>query len=640
MQLKITLKDGSIKTYPKGITGLEIAQSISPSLAKRVVAVKVNDREIDSYIPIEEDAKLELITADTKDGLEVLRHDMAHILADAVKELYPETQVTIGPNIEDGFYYDFYREQSFTPDDLPKIEAKMQAIIAKNTFIQRQVWQRKQAIEFFKSIGEDFKAQIIQDLPSSEDISVYKQGEFIDLCRGPHSPRTGTWVNAGFKLTKIAGSYWRGDQNNAKLQRIYGTAWATKKELEDYLNFLEEAKKRDHRLLGQQLDLFHMQEEAVGQVFWHANGWFLYRTLENYIREKLIQNNYIEVKTPQILDRVLWEKSGHWEKFGHYMFSLESEGKTLAIKPMSCPGHIQIFNQKTVSYKQLPIRMAEFGNCHRNEPSGSLHGIMRVRGFTQDDAHIFCTEDQIFDETKNFCKLLYEVYSELGFNKIAVKISLRPEKRAGDDATWDRAEESLKQATTAAGLDYELLEGEGAFYGPKLEFHLTDVLGRTWQCGTLQLDFVLPQRLEANYIGADNKKHTPVMIHRAILGSLERFIGILIEHYAGKFPLWLAPIQIAVLTVTNAVDDFAFALEKTLKNEGFRVVLDNSHEKISYKVREYSLQKIPYLFVIGEKEAAENSVTIRKIGSNEQKKYGVDEIIDLLKDEVASKVVL
>ncbi len=635
--IKITFPDGNSKQFELGITGLELAKSISISLAKVALAIKVDGELRDLSRKIENDAKIEIITPKSGiDALEVIRHDAAHIMAEAVKELYPETQVTIGPSIENGFYYDFARPNPFSPDDLAKIEAKMHEIVKRDEPLVREVWKRDDAVKFFSSIGEKYKAEIIASIPANEDISLYRQGQFIDLCRGPHAPSTSHIKY--FKLMKLAGAYWRGDSNNEMLQRIYGTAWESKESLEKYLNMLEEAATRDHRRLGRELDLFHTQEEAAGSVFWHAKGYIIYREIENYIRRKLEKHGYQEVKTPQMIDKILWEKSGHWEKFRENMFICETdEDRKMAIKPMNCPAHVQIFNQDLKSYRQLPLRMAEFGCCHRNEPSGSLHGIMRVRSFTQDDAHIFCEEHQINEETVAFCELLKEVYKDFGFEDVIVKFSTRPEKRAGDDATWDKAEKALEDAVKAAGLIYEINEGEGAFYGPKLEFTLVDAIGRHWQCGTLQVDFILPERLDASYIGQDGAKHRPVMLHRAILGSMERFIGILIENYAGKFPLWLAPVQIVVATITNDSDDFAKQVFERLKQEGFRVSIDSDAQKINYKIREHSLQKVPYILAIGKQEAANNSVSVRKLGEEGQKSFGFEEFVNIAKLEMNAK---
>lgn len=629
----ITLPDGSKREYPGAVTGEEIAASIGAGLAKAALAVRVDGQLLDLYIPIEKDASVQIITGKDADGLELIRHDCAHLLAEAVKELFPETQVTIGPAIDNGFYYDFSRPTPFTTADLETIEQRMKEIVARGENIRREVWKRDKAVEFFKSIGEHYKSDIIASIPSEQDISLYRQGEFIDLCRGPHAPST-TKVGTAFKLLKVAGAYWRGDSKNEMLQRVYGTAWASEKDLKNYLTMLEEAEKRDHRKLGRELDLFHIEEHTPGMIFWHDKGWTVYRAIENFVRNKIRQEGYIEVKTPMLVDRSLWEASGHWEKFHENMFiSHPDEDHTLCVKPMNCPCHIQIFNQGIKSYRDLPLRMAEFGSCHRNEPSGSLHGIMRIRGFVQDDAHIFCMEEQITSETVTFCALLKNVYKAFGFTDIKVKFSDRPEKRAGSDATWDKAENALKEAVNAAGLEWTLNPGEGAFYGPKLEFVLRDAIGRDWQCGTLQVDFVLPERLNANYIAQDGSKQRPVMLHRAILGSLERFIGILIEEYAGKFPLWLAPTQVVVATITEAADGYARELADILNRAGIRCTLDISSNKINYKVREHSVQKVPVMFVVGAKEQETRSVSIRRLGSEQQQVSGFDAAMAALLEE-------
>ena len=632
-EINLTLPDGSVRVMPRGATAADVAAAIGPGLAKAALAVKVDGAEWDLSRPIEADAAIEIITAKSAGALDLIRHDAAHIMAEAVKELYPETQVTIGPSIENGFYYDFSRTEPFTPDDLEKIEARMKDIVARDEKIEREVWNRDKAVQFFKDQGEHYKAEIIESIPAGEDVTLYRQGQFIDLCRGPHLPSTGR-LGKAFKLMKLAGAYWRGDSRNEMLQRIYGNAWANEKDLADYLHRLEEAERRDHRRLGREMDLFHVQEEAVGSVFWHPKGWTLYRTIETYIRARLEKADYVEVKTPILVDRVLWEQSGHWEKFGDAMFTAQprsldarkSEGeRVLAIKPMNCPCHVQIFRQGVKSYRDLPLRMAEFGSCHRYEPSGALHGIMRVRAFTQDDAHIFCTEDDITAETKAFCELLLSVYKDFGFTEVVVKFSDRPETRAGTDAIWDRAEGALKDAVTAAGLETILNPGEGAFYGPKLEFVLRDAIGRDWQCGTLQVDFVLPERLDASYVGEDGARHRPVMLHRAILGSLERFIGILIEQYAGAFPLWLAPVQVVIATITNDGDDYAREVRAALESAGLRCVLDLSNEKIGYKVRQHSLAKVPVILAIGRREAEERSVAMRRLGSNAQESLALED---------------
>ncbi len=629
---QVILKDGSQRQYDHAVTAEEVARSLSPRLVKEAVAARVNGNLWDLNRPLPQGAQLEIITRHDPDGLEVLRHDVAHITAEAVKELYPETQITIGPAIENGFYYDFHRETPFTPEDLVKIEQRMREIVERDETIQREEWQRDAAVEFFKKQGELFKAELIASIPGKETITLYRQGQFIDLCRGPHLPSTGR-VGKAFKLMKLAGAYWRGDHRNPMLQRIYGTAWATEQQLKDYLTQLEEAEKRDHRRLGAELGLFHFQEEAVGSVFWHPKGWHVYRTLENFVRQRLAKNDYVEVKTPQLVDRTLWEASGHWEKFGEHMFTVSSEDRTLAVKPMNCPCHVQIFKQGIKSYRDLPLRMSEFGSCHRNEPSGALHGLMRVRAFVQDDAHIFCTPEQIVSETKDFCDLLQSIYRDLGFHDIRVKFSDRPQKRAGSDEVWDLAEQSLIQAAQAAGLDYTLNPGEGAFYGPKLEFVLKDTLGRDWQCGTLQVDFVLPERLDAVYVGEDGKRHRPVMLHRAVLGSFERFIGVLIEHYAGKFPLWLAPVQAVVTTITSEAEEAAHLFYQHLKQAGLRVEFDHRNEKISYKIREHSLQKVPYILVIGKREAEQKTVAIRRLGSDQQEIMSQQDLMELLMNQ-------
>ena len=628
----ITLPDGSARQFDQSVSGAELAADIGPGLAKAALAVRVDGVLRDLSVPIEQDAEVAIITAKSEEALELFRHDAAHVMAEVVKELYPKTQVTIGPAIENGFYYDFARKDPFTPEDLEKIEKRMHDIVDRNETIEREEWDRDKAINYFKDLGEVYKAEIIQDLPADEVISVYRQGDFLDLCIGPHLPSTGKLGHA-FKLMKLAGAYWRGDSKNEMLQRIYGTAWATEKELKQYLLMLEEAEKRDHRRLGREMDLFHIQDVATGSVFWHPKGWTLYRSLQDYIRRRLEASDYIEVNTPQLVDRTLWEDSGHWEKFREHMFTAESEGRILALKPMNCPCHVQIFRLGIKSYRDLPIRMAEFGSCHRNEPSGALHGLMRVRAFTQDDAHIFCLEDQITAETKSFCELLLSVYKDLGFEDVVVKFSDRPEVRAGSDEVWDKAEAALKDATAAAGLEVTLNPGEGAFYGPKLEFVLRDTIGRDWQCGTLQVDFVLPERLDASYVGEDGEKHRPVMLHRAILGSFERFIGILIEQYAGRFPLWLAPLQIIVTTITNDADDYAHKVHQILTAAGLRAELDVRNEKINYKVREHSLAKVPVILVVGEREEREGTVAMRRLGGKNQEILALKEAVDTLTKE-------
>lgn len=634
--INITFPDGNSRAFEQGVTGAQIAQSISISLAKVALAIKVNGDIIDLSRVIEEDAAIEIITPKSGDeALEIIRHDAAHIMAQAVKELYPETQVTIGPAIENGFYYDFARKEPFALEDLEKIENKMREIVKRDEALVREVWKRDEAVKFFESIGEKYKAEIIASIPSNEDISLYRQGDFIDLCRGPHAPSTSHIKH--FKLMKLAGAYWRGDAKNEMLQRIYGTAWESKESLEKHLHMLEEAAKRDHRKLGKEMDLFHIQEEATGSVFWHGNGWTIFREIENYIRQKLQKANYVEVKTPQLIDRTLWEKSGHWDKFREHMFIAQSEHRTLAVKPMNCPGHIQIFNQDLKSYRQLPLRMAEFGCCHRNEPSGALHGIMRVRSFTQDDAHIFCEETQINSETVAFCQLLTQVYEDFGFRDVKVKFSTRPEVRAGSDQTWDKAEAALEEAVKIAGLEYEINPGEGAFYGPKLEFTLVDAIGRQWQCGTLQVDFILPERLDANYIASDGSKKRPVMLHRAILGSFERFIGILIENHAGKFPLWLSPVQMVVASITNEFDDYAIKVAQDLEALGFRVETDLESQKINYKIRQHSLRKIPYIIAVGRRESESGQVAVREFGKDYQKTMEFNEFVNLAQDRINTK---
>ena len=633
MSISYRLPDGATMTFEQPATGLDIAERISKKLAKQALALKADGKLIDIYLPVPDGASVELITRETDDGLELIRHDAAHIMAEAVQELFPGTQVTIGPTIENGFYYDFHRETPFTPDDLVAIEKRMQEIVRRNEEIRREVWDRDKAIAFFLEQGETFKAEIIRDLPAGEEVSLYRQGNFIDLCRGPHLPSTSK-LGDGFKLMKVAGAYWRGDSNNPQLQRIYGTAWRDKKELQAYLTQLEEAEKRDHRKLGKEMGLFHQQEEAVGSMFWHPKGWRLRRTLENYIRGKMERNGYQEVNTPQMMDRKLWEQSGHWEKYGDDMFTIcTHDHKDMAIKPMNCPGHVQIFKQGLKSYRDLPIRLGEFTTLFRNEAHGALHGLMRARTFGQDDAHIFCTEAQINSETAAFIKMLREVYADFGFTDIKVMFSDRPEKRAGSDETWDRAEAALKEAVESVGLDYQLNPGEGAFYGPKLEFQLRDAIGRDWQCGTLQVDFVLPERLDAEYVGEDSQRHRPVMLHRAVLGSLERFLGIVIESTAGYLPLWLSPHPVTVATITNAVDGYAAEVVQLLNDAGVYAELDNRNEKIGYKVREHSKAKVPVIFVIGEQEANERKVAIRRLGSQATETLALDDAIALLREQ-------
>ena len=629
----ITLPDGSQRSYDQPVTPATIAADIGPGLARAALLAVVDDAEWDLTRPIEYDARLSLVTAKDEQALALLRHDCAHVMAEAVLELFPKTQVTIGPAIENGFYYDFQRETAFSEDDIAAIEKRMHEIVDRDEPIIRNVWTRDEAVAFYKKNNEPFKIELVEAIPADQTVTFYQQGDFIDLCRGPHLPSTGKLGHA-FKLMKVAGAYWRGDSTRPMLQRIYGTAWATEKDLAAYLHMLEEAEKRDHRKLGRQLDLFHLQEEAAGSVFWHAKGWVLYREIEAYVRRRLDAAGYSEVKTPQLVDRSLWEASGHWEKFGENMFTAQSEDeRTLALKPMNCPCHVQIFRQGIKSYRDLPLRMAEFGSCHRNEPSGALHGIMRVRAFTQDDAHIFCTEGQITAESVKFCSLLQSIYADFGFHEVRVKFSDRPEVRAGDDATWDRAEAALTDATKAAKLDTTLNPGEGAFYGPKLEFVLRDAIGRDWQCGTLQVDFVLPDRLDAEYVGEDGNRHRPVMLHRAILGSMERWIGILIEQYAGRMPAWLAPVQITVASITDQANDYAREVAAAAADLGFRVETDLRNEKISYKVREHSVMKVPFILAVGGREAEAGTVALRRLGSNEQQVIDMAEALATLKSE-------
>lgn len=638
MEHTITLKDGTKKEYASKTTPLEIAESISKKLAKEAVAAKVNGQLWDLTRILPKECTLEIITRNDAEGLEIIRHDAAHVLAEAIKELYPHAQITIGPSIENGFYYDIFIETPFSTDDLIKIENKMKEIINRDDAFIREEWERNKAIEFFKSIGEYFKAEIIESIPETEMITLYRQGQFIDLCRGPHLPSTGK-IGTAFKLMKVAGAYWRGDSRNPMLQRIYGTAWATQAQLDQYLHFLEEAEKRDHRRLGHELKMFHIQEEAVGSIFWHPKGWKVYRKIENFIREHLEREDYVEVKTPQLVDRSLWEASGHWDMYGQNMFTLQAEERTLAVKPMNCPCHVQIYKQGIKSYRDLPLRMSEFGSCHRNEPSGALHGLMRVRAFTQDDAHIFCTPEQISSETQKFCKLLLEIYKQFGFDEVKVKFSDRPEKRGGSDEMWDQAEDALRSASLEAGLELIHNPGEGAFYGPKLEFTLKDCLNREWQCGTLQVDFLLPERLDAHYIGEDGKKHRPVMLHRAILGSLERFMGVLIEHYAGKLPFWLSPTQVMVANITSDSESYAAHIQQELIKLGIDAELDVRNEKISYKVREHSLQKIPFIVVVGQQEKDNNTVTVRTLGSTQTQTLNLNDFLTKLQ-ELENKRIL
>ncbi|MCH6577668.1 MAG: threonine--tRNA ligase [Proteobacteria bacterium] len=630
----ITLPDGNVREFDGPVSGADVSAAIGPGLAKAALVIRVNGELWDLSRPIIDDAKIEIVTRDHDDALEIIRHDAAHVMAEAVKELYTDTQVTIGPSIENGFYYDFARPTPFTPEDLEKIEERMREIVERDESVSREVWDRAEAIAFFKDQGEFYKAEIIEALPAEEEITLYRQGGFIDLCRGPHLPSTGK-LGKAFKLMKLAGAYWRGDSRNAMLQRIYGTAWAEEAQLKKYLFQLEEAERRDHRRLGREMNLFHFQDVAVGSAFWHPKGWTLYRIIENYLRARLAKAGYVEVHTPQLIDRSLWEASGHWEKFREHMFTAEAEGKILALKPMNCPAHVQIFRQGIKSYRDLPLRMAEFGTCHRNEPSGALHGLMRARAFTQDDAHIFCTEDQITSETKDFCDLLISVYEDFGFTDVIVNFADRPDVRVGADDVWDRAEGALKEAVDASGLEYKLNPGEGAFYGPKIEFVLRDAIGRDWQLGTLQVDFVLPERLDASYVGEDGARHRPVMLHRAILGSMERFIGILIEQYAGRLPLWLAPVQVVVATITSDGDAFAAKVIETLEAAGLRAELDVSNEKIGYKVRQHSLAKVPVLLAIGKREAKDGTVAVRRLGSKEQENLALEEAVARLRSEAA-----
>jgi threonyl-tRNA synthetase len=629
----LTLPDGKRIDFAGPVTGADIAAAIGPGLAKAAIAIRVDGRVRDLATMVDHDAPVAVITREMPEGLEILRHDAAHVMAEAVKEVYPDTQVTFGPATETGFYYDFARAEPFTPEDLEKIEARMRDIVRRNEEITREVWDRDAAITFFNGIGESYKAEYIGEIPEGEEISLYRQGDFVDLCVGPHLPSTG-YLGQAFKLMNVAGAYWRGDPKNAQLQRVYGTAFASQKELDQYLFQLEEAERRDHRRLGRELDLFHIGEEAVGSVFWHPKGWRLFRIIENYLRMRLDKAGYLEVKGPQLLDRSLWEASGHWEKFRENMFIAESrDDKVLALKPMNCPGHVLIFRNRLHSYRELPLRLAEFGSCHRNEPSGALHGIMRVRAFTQDDAHIFCTEDQVTAESIAFCDLLLSVYRDFGFDDVAIKFADRPPMRAGSDEVWDRAEAALRDAVEAAGLSYTLNPGEGAFYGPKLEFVLRDALGRDWQCGTLQLDFVLPERLDASYVGEDGARHRPAMLHRAIFGSLERFIGVLIEHYAGRFPLWLAPVQAVVASITSEAAEYAAEVARECAAAGLRVELDAGNAKITYKVRGHSLAKVPVMLVVGRREAANRSVAVRRLGGKEQEVLALGEAVARLKED-------
>jgi threonyl-tRNA synthetase len=632
--IDLTFPDGAVRSYEPGATGRSIAEGLSKSLAKKAAMLRLNGELYDLDRPIEGSASIEILTRDDPALLEVIRHDTAHLLAQAVQELFPGTQVTIGPAIEDGFYYDFARDEPFSLDDLPKIEKKMKELVDRDEKIVREVWARDAAIQHFEEIGEHYKAEIIRDLPGTETITVYRHGDnWKDLCRGPHFPSS-KFIGKAFKLTKLAGAYWRGDHNNAQLQRIYGTAWASEEDLQAYITRLEEAEKRDHRKLGRQMNLFHMQEEGRGMVFWHPHGWTLWRTLEAYMRRRLDAAGYVEVKTPQVLDRTFWEKSGHWDKYRPNMFVCETvEGETLSLKPMNCPGHVQIFKVGLRSYKELPIRMAEFGACHRYEPSGSLHGLMRVRGFTQDDAHIFCREDQIVEETTKFITLCRQVHADLGMQAEHIALATRPEVRAGSDEFWDKAEAQMAEAARAAGVEPVIAEGDGAFYAPKLDFIVRDAIGRTWTCGTIQLDYVLPERLGAEYVAEDGSRQRPVMLHRAILGSFERFIGIMIENYGGKFPLWLAPIQVVVAPITSDANDYAQQVAAKLRSQGLRVDTDLRNEKINYKIREHSLAKVPVIAVVGRKEAETGEVALRYLGQEGQTVLSVDAAAEQLRTE-------
>ncbi|HUW28282.1 MAG TPA: threonine--tRNA ligase [Sulfuriferula sp.] len=631
--LNVTLPDGSVRSFPQPVTVAEVAASIGAGLAKAALAGRVDGTLVDTSFVIGQDAKLSIVTDRDADGLDMIRHSTAHLLAYAVKELYPDAQVTIGPVIEDGFYYDFSYKRPFTPEDLQAIEKKMAELARRDIPVSRKVLPRDEAVAYFKGLGEYYKAEIIGSIPSNEDVSLYTEGDFTDLCRGPHVPSTGKLKH--FKLMKLAGAYWRGDHRNEMLQRVYGTAWAKKEDLDAYLYRLEEAEKRDHRKLAKQLSLFHMQDEAPGMVFWHPNGWVIWQQIEQYMREKFREYAYQEVRTPTVMDRQMWEKSGHWENYRDNMFTTASENREYAVKPMNCPGHVQIFNHGLRSYRDLPLRLAEFGSCHRNEPSGSLHGLMRVRGFTQDDAHIFCTEAQIESEVADFIVMLQKVYADFGFNDMLVKLSTRPEKRVGSDETWDKAEAGLAAALQQNGLEYDLQPGEGAFYGPKIEFTLKDSLGRLWQCGTIQLDFNLPVRLDAEFVDEDNTRKAPVMLHRAILGSMERFIGILIEHHAGNFPLWLAPVQAVVMNITDNQAEYAQKVCDVMRQEGLRVTADLRNEKITYKIREHSLQKLPYQLIVGDKEMAAGVVAVRNRSGQDLGQMPLEVFMAQLKEAVA-----
>jgi threonyl-tRNA synthetase len=635
--VNVTLPDGSVRSFEAPVSVAQVAASIGPGLAKAALAGKVNGKLVDISFIMAADSQLAIVTARDAEALDLIRHDAAHVMAQAVQELFPGTQVTIGPAIEDGFYYDFARETPFTPEDLEKIEKRMEEIVKRDLPIQREVWGREDAKKVFAGLGESYKVQIIDEvIPEGEELSIYRQGEWFDVCRGPHLPSTGRLPRA-FKLMKLAGAYWRGDSRNPMLQRIYGTAWAKKEDLDAYLHRLEEAEKRDHRKLSRQLDLFHMQDEAPGMVFWHPKGWVIWQQIEQYMRQKFVEYGYQEVRTPAVMDRALWEKSGHWDNYRENMFTTASENRDYAVKPMNCPGHVQIFNSGLHSYRDLPLRLAEFGACHRNEPSGALHGIMRVRGFTQDDAHIFCTEDQIESEVADFIVMLQKVYADFGFNDVLVKLSTRPEKRVGSDESWDKAEAALAAALAKNGLAFDLQPGEGAFYGPKIEFTLKDSLGRLWQCGTIQLDFNLPVRLDAEYVDEDNVRKPPVMLHRAILGSMERFIGILIEHHAGNFPFWLAPVQAVVLNITDGQGSYALKVTDALRKAGIRAISDLSNNKITYKIREHSLQKLPYLLVVGDKEMAAGSVAVRARGNQDLGVMKLEDFIARALEEAAAR---
>jgi threonyl-tRNA synthetase len=631
----ITLPDGSQRPYDTAVTVMDVARSIGSGLAKATLAGRVDGKLVDASTVIEHDASLQIVTAKDEDGVDVIRHSTAHLMAQAVKQLFPDAQVTIGPVIENGFYYDFSYHRPFTPEDLVAIENKMQQLASEDLAIKRSVMSRNEAVAFFRAQGEAYKAEIIESIPADQDLSVYEQGGFTDLCRGPHVPSTGKLT--AFKLMKIAGAYWRGNSDNEMLQRIYGTAWGDKKDLQAYLHRLEEAEKRDHRKLGKTLDLFHSQEEAPGMVFWHEKGWLIYQQVEQYIRDKLRVNGYGEVKTPQLVDRSLWEKSGHWDKFGNMIFTTHSEHRDYAIKPMNCPCHVQIYNQGLRSYRDLPIRLAEFGSCHRNEPSGTLHGLMRVRNFVQDDAHIFCTESQIQDEVSAFIDMLFDVYKDFGFEEVIIKLSTRPENRVGDDAVWDKAESALELALNNKNLKWDLQPGEGAFYGPKIEFSLKDCIGRVWQCGTIQVDFSMPARLGASYIAEDSLRQIPVMLHRAILGSLERFIGILIEQHAGTFPVWLSPVQAVVLNIADRHAGYAAQVYKALERQGIRVKIDLRNEKIGFKIREHSMQRVPYLLIVGDKELETNTISVRTQKGEDLGSLSMAEYTERLKVEIADR---